>query len=493
MKELYREALFLFDQLFFSGSVTKINQRQLFNSFWMAGYECSDQLNCFGNRVDLLAETKHLENIAGDYKKLLRFDIKTVREGIRWTVVETSPYQYDFSSVKKMMDSGAKYGIQQIWDICHFGYPDDLTPVHPQFTNRFTALCRAFVRFYREQRPDGKFIVTPINEVGFISWLGGEVAGTSPYGVRMGWEVKYALVKAYIKGIEALKEEDPSIMILVTEPLVSIVPPLHPTPEDVSRAREQHYIQYQVMDMLTGRMCPELGGRTGLIDVVGLNFYYNNQWIMDTGEFLPWANDRQDPRWRSLSSLLIEVQKRYTLPLIIAETSHPEEDRPLWITHITKSCQDAIEAGVKLLGVCLYPIIDRPDWDHLDNWHRAGLWDAHPAQPDKRILYRPYAKALLKAQKFIHSTGIDHISASNNDDTATNAKNHSASSADKRSYLYKDSTSDPVNHSGVLHKDISDSPEGPGDQTIQITPNNQDDINNDIIKNNNPENPDHTS
>jgi len=404
MKEVYAEALNLFDHLTYTGSAIQAPPADVFQSFWMGGYECSDQLNCFGHRVDLLSETRHIENIHEDYLRLLPFNIRTVREGIRWTNVETAPYQYDFSTIKVMLDAAEETGIQQIWDICHFGFPDDLTPVHPQFTNRFSALCAAFVRFYREQRPAGPLMITPINEVGFISWLGGDVAGTAPYGVRMGWEVKYALVKAYIKGIEVMREIDPSVMILVTEPLVSIVPPLFATADQVQRASDQHDIQYQVIDMLTGVMCPELGGKPGLVTIIGFNFYYNNQWIMDTGQFLPWTNDEPDPRWRSLCSLLVEAQERYSHPMIIAETSHPQEDRPIWTTYIAKTCQEAIESGVKLLGICLYPIIDRPDWDHLHHWHHSGLWDGNPAAPDERILYQPYATALLRAQKIINSS-----------------------------------------------------------------------------------------
>jgi hypothetical protein len=61
----------------------------------------------------------------------------------------------------------------------------------------------------------------------------------------------------------------------------------------------------------------------------------------------------------------------------------------------------AFRKGVPLWGVCLYPIIDRPDWDHFTPWHQAGLWDAElhsDGQPDHRVLYEPYAKALRKAQ-----------------------------------------------------------------------------------------------
>src|ERR687884_179750 len=93
-----------------------------FRSFWMGGYECTDQLNAFGNRVDFLTLTGHLQLLDEDYKKLSPFNIKTVREGIRWSHVETSPYKYDWSTVLYMIRQGKVNHIQQVWDLCHFGF-----------------------------------------------------------------------------------------------------------------------------------------------------------------------------------------------------------------------------------------------------------------------------------------------------------------------------------------------------------------------------------
>ncbi|MEJ7679508.1 MAG: hypothetical protein WKG06_16930 [Segetibacter sp.] len=196
----------------------------------MAGFECSDQLNAFGHRVDLLNETGHLQLIDEDYRRLKSFNITTVREGIRWTHVETRPYHYDWSTVKLMLQRGKANGVQQLWDICHFGFPDDLTPLHPLFARRFSSLCRAFVKFYRSVDPYRTLIVTPINEVSFLSWLGGDVCGTSPYCTGYGWQVKYALMRAYIEGVAAMREEDPSVKILTTEPLISAVAELDAPP-----------------------------------------------------------------------------------------------------------------------------------------------------------------------------------------------------------------------------------------------------------------------
>lgn len=357
-------------------------------------------MNVWGNRVDLLQTTGHLNRAGEDYKRLQPFDIKTVREGIRWSCVETKPYHYDWRAVQHLMEQRTACGIQQVWDICHFGFPDDLSPLHPHFTERFAALCRAFVKFYRTVAPDETLIVTPINEVSFLSWLGGEDGRTVPYARRMGWDVKYALMRAYIQGINAMREVDASVRILTTEPLVNIVPPLYATPQQVEEAAVHHRFQYQALDILSGRMCPELGGTPEHLDIVGLNYYYNNQWVLGYREFLPWVNEPFDARWAPLSRLLTEAYERYARPLVITETSHSGEDRPLWIRTIAEQVAVVLRQGIPFWGVCLYPVIDRPDWDDLSYWHRSGLWDAAFTNGElpEYVLHQLYAEALLQAQ-----------------------------------------------------------------------------------------------
>ncbi len=376
-----------------------------FETFWMGGYECTDKLNAFGNRVDLINITGHLPLIDHDYQLLSPFGIKTVREGIRWSHVEKKPYEYDWSTVAYMLERGQANGIQQVWDLCHFGFPDDLTPLHPMFARRFSALCTAFVLFYRKHIPEGKLIVTPINEVSFLSWLGGDARGTTPYCVGQGWEVKYHLMKAYIEGVAALKEVDPSVIILATEPLINMVPRLDATEEEINHAMEIHNNQYQAMDILCGTICPELGGSPDYLDILGFNYYYNNQPDVSTWQCLPWKNEENDPRWRPLRSLLTEAYNRYDKPIALTETSHPGIDRPDWIKFIGEECAAVIKRGIPLWGICLYPIIDRPDWDHLTPWHHSGLWDAEiiPGELPKRVLYMPYADALLQAQLLIEA------------------------------------------------------------------------------------------
>ncbi|KQT18149.1 amine oxidase [Chryseobacterium sp. Leaf404] len=346
-----------------------------FNSFLMGGFECADHQNAYGKRIDLYEISGHDRFLEQDYDHLNNLDIKTVREGIRWSAVEKKPYHYDWSEVERLISVSQDKNIQVIWDICHFGYPDDLTPLHPMFARRFSHLCRAFVIKYRSLVPDGLLIVTPINEVSFISWLGGDVKGTSPYCVGQGWEVKYALMKAYIEGIEMMKSVDSAIRIMVTEPLISIVSDNPGDTYSLLAAQEKHYEQFQVHDILSGKICPELRGKPEYLDIIGVNFYYNNQWTNETHDYLPWAEEPPHPQYRTLQNLIETVFTRYGRPIVISETSHPGEDRAKWIKSVTEECVSVLKAGLPLLGCCFYPVVDRPDWDNLNDWHHSGIWD----------------------------------------------------------------------------------------------------------------------
>lgn len=370
-----------------------------FHSFWMAGYECADHLNAFGTRVDLFNSTGHLQLIDTDYKNLSLFKIATVREGIRWSQVEIKPYQYDWSVVGTMIQTGKANNIQQVWDLCHFGYPDDLTPLHPQFTKRFVALCTAFVQFYRSIDVESILIITPVNEVSFLSWLGGEAKGTSPYCTKQGWEVKYNLMNAYIKGIDALKAADPLVRILTTEPLINVVPHNDASVDAIENAIAMHESQFQVTEILCGRMCPELGGSEDYLDILGYNFYYNNQWTAAPHEYLDWKTGEANSKFVPLHQLLIAAYKKYNRPFVLTETSHPKEDRPLWISMISFESQKLLEAGLPYWGICWYPIVNRPDWDYQHDWHYAGIWDdVYNKELPGRVLHQPSADALLAAQ-----------------------------------------------------------------------------------------------
>jgi beta-glucosidase/6-phospho-beta-glucosidase/beta-galactosidase len=116
-------------------------------------------------------------------------------------------------------------------------------------------------------------------------------------------------------------------------------------------------------------MCPELGGRPEYMDLAGFNYYYANQWEHCGGNIC-WKNERN---LRDFPGLLKSAADRYQKPVVITETGHFKEDRSLWMEKITEECMEAMDNGVDLRGICIYPVLDRPDWDHF-NYIACGIW-----------------------------------------------------------------------------------------------------------------------
>jgi hypothetical protein len=70
----------------------------LFASFLIGGFECSTHRHQHGRRLDLIAATGHDTNAESDYRMLAEHGIRTVRDGLRWHLIEEAPGHYDWSS-----------------------------------------------------------------------------------------------------------------------------------------------------------------------------------------------------------------------------------------------------------------------------------------------------------------------------------------------------------------------------------------------------------
>lgn len=369
-----------------------------FKSYFMGGFECADHINRHGERVNLLKETQHHLRVDEDYALLVDLDIYTVREGICWSAVETAPNQFDFTEVLVRMRSAEKFGIQQIWDLIHFGYPDDLYPTHPKFGQRFQNLCRAFARFYRRHSSQ-PLLVVPINEISFSSWHGGEDRGTVPFAINSGWDNKYHLCKAAILGIEALKEVDPECRVILVEPLVEI----HGlATTDPAHLLEINQYQFQAMDIISGRLCPELNGKEQYLDILGFNYYWNCQWDMsDTPLQWPDIHLQRSP----LRTLLQRAYQRYQKPIFLSETGHIGSGRVEWLNEVTDECLAVAEAGVPFWGICIYPIVDRPNWDDLTQYHNCGIVELDEHR-NRQPAYEVIASIRHLQHKVAHSSPL---------------------------------------------------------------------------------------
>ncbi|MBZ5583689.1 MAG: beta-glucosidase [Acidobacteriia bacterium] len=371
--------------------------RNLFRSFWMGGFECSCQINSAGKRLDMTAALQHDRYAAEDYRRLREVGIAAARDGVRWSLIDRGG-GYDWSSWIPMLEAARREGVQVIWDLCHYGWPDDLDIFSGEFPRRFARFAAAAARIHREHTDETGFYA-PVNEINFFTW-----AATRrlifPYAYGRDAELKRQLARAAISGVEAIREVDPGARMVFPEPLIHNVPPRW-RPWITGPAQAQRESQYEAWDMIAGRVAPELGGAADYLDIVGVNFYAANQWEVPGGRKLHWDAGSEDPRWVPLHKLLAGVYERYRRPLFIAETSHYGVGRADWLREVANESLLARRGGVPLEAVCLYPVIDRFDWEDSNHWHNSGLWDVtkNGTGPYHRVLNAEYAAALKEAQQ----------------------------------------------------------------------------------------------
>jgi glycosyltransferase involved in cell wall biosynthesis len=371
-----------------------LHNQSLFNSFWIGGLECSSHRLRSGRRLDVLQAARHDEFYEADFARLSAQGFRTIRSGLRWHRVEVQPGRYDFSSALPMIRAAHHQGIQIIWDICHYGWPDDIDLMTPEFVRRFAAVSRAFAHVLHEETDTVPFIC-PINEISFFSWGAGDAGYLNPFMHGRGFELKVQLARAAIEGIEAVWRETPHARIVHVDPVIHIV--AHPSrPHDLPHAEGHRMAQYQGWDLIAGRLWPQIGGDPKYLDILGLNYYSNNQWIHGGGKIA-----YHEPLYRPFRQLLGEVWERYQRPLFIGETGAEDDFRPEWLRYVSSEVAAAIRAGVPMEGLCLYPIFNHPGWDN-DRHCCNGLWD-YADDTGEREIFQPLAEEVRRAQMVIRS------------------------------------------------------------------------------------------
>jgi len=341
--------------------------RPLFDDVFLGGFECSCQKLADGRRLDMLTRTRHDELARADYERLRAAGMTACRDGVSWVHSERSAGTHDFSRVGPMVKAADEAGVDVIWDLMHFGWPDDIDVFSGALPARFGRYARAFARWLTSES-DRPVMITPINEMSFLAWAAGDVRCMYPFEAARGVELKVQLVRATIEAIEAIRDVVPAARFLQPEPAIHIVPP----PENRkiwARAESDELLQYQAWDMLTGRVWPALGGDPKYLDIVGVNFYPDNQFTPD-GETI--AHD--DVRYRSFSRMLLEVWHRYDRPMIVSETGAEGDQRVPWLRYVAGQCVAALAQGCELHGVTLYPVLNHPGWVD-DRYCANGLWD----------------------------------------------------------------------------------------------------------------------
>ena len=370
----------------------------IFPTFFMTGFECSTFVWKDRQRKDYVAATGHDRHLRDDFAAAMDLGIGVVREAIRWPQVDLGGGRYDWSSVRAAQDAATEYKITPIWDLCHYGVPDNCDPFSDECRERFVDYCRAATELVTSTA-EGPYFFTPINEITFFAAAATDLEWMSPFAKGREDELKRALARMSIEGLKAIREVEPEARMVHVDPMIHAVPPPD-RPDLADEARDEAYREaYEGFDMLSGRIAPELGGSPDVLDIIGVNAYHYSQVELGADKKREILGPR-DPRRKPLSELLKFAWDRYRRPIIIGETSGFQDNRAEWLRMTMEESLKALNAGVELHGVCLYPFVDLPDW-WTQKWAKIGIYDIEDRSSLERVPYDPYIAELRRWQKLL--------------------------------------------------------------------------------------------
>jgi beta-glucosidase/6-phospho-beta-glucosidase/beta-galactosidase len=275
-------------------------------------------------------------------------------------------------------------GVRVLWDLCHYGWPDHLDIWSDAFASKFADFAAACADMLRREFGPGQ-TYCPVNEISYIAWLGGDMGRMNPCATGRGAELKRILAASAITATRAIRAIDPQALFICAEPLIYVAR------RGRRRVERYHLSQFEALDMLLGRRNPELGGSPDLVDLVGLNFYSDNQWYHG-GTTIPMGHHA----YRPLGDLLADVHHRYGKPMFLAETGAEGRSRPYWLHYVAEEVCHALRQGLPIRGLCLYPILDYPGWVD-ERACEVGLFSVAD-ETGRRSVYPPLLNEVRRTQ-----------------------------------------------------------------------------------------------
>jgi beta-glucosidase/6-phospho-beta-glucosidase/beta-galactosidase len=370
----------------------------IFPTFFFAGFECSTFVWKDRQRKDYVTLTGHDRHLEPDYERVMDLGIGVVREAVRWPIVDRGGGRYDWSTVDPLLKVMDKSHITPIWDLCHYGLPDGCDPLSRECLPRFVDYCRAVAEYVRPRTREPRFF-TPVNEITFTSGAATDMGWFYPYARGRYDAMKTALCRMAIEGVKAIRQVIPDARMVHVDPIIHEIPaPGHPELEQ--QAWEDAYDKaYEAWDMLYGRLRPELGGTPEILDIVGVNVYaFCEAQINADGS--REALSPRDPRRKPLSDMLMYAWERYHRPIIIGETSGSQDGRAEWLRMVMQESLKALNSGIDLQGICLYPCVDIQDWN-TGKLAQIGIYDLKDSEHCERVPCQNYVDELRRWEKIL--------------------------------------------------------------------------------------------
>ncbi len=376
-------------------------------TFFMAGFECATGFNRHREWIDQIAATQHDLFAYEDYAALKHLGIRSVREGVRWPLIDR-PRGYDFSSLDPFLEAADKLDMELILDLFHYGYPEDVDLFSASFIERFASYCHEVANYVCPRLPIQP-LFTPINEPSYFAWAAGDACQFAPYCQDRSFELKTWLARGAIRGIEAIWDASPDARIVNVDALCRVVPPIGCMDMHDKVNAFNEIAVFQSWDMIAGKLFPEFGGSMRHLDIVGLNYYWTNQWEYDQGGTPLFE---EDERCWPLRDLVRWAWHRYRSPIMISETSHKDELRAPWLATMTREIEALLDEKIPILGVCLYPVLGMPEWHDQQVWTNMGLWDLQNVGGRlERHPHTPMIDGLKIAMEILSTVPVASLSA----------------------------------------------------------------------------------
>jgi hypothetical protein len=207
-------------------------------------------------------------------------------------------------AVTPRLEAARRTGIQAIWDLSHFHRNAD--PVR---------CARLAAQAALQVMSADRLWLCPVNEPSLYPFIAGMP--------------RHEAIDMAVTMARVARDHHPDVGILTNDPITGI--------------GER---QFEATDAIVSAVD---------VDVVGVNYYPHT------------ARTR-------LAKVLVKTWRRYAKPIMVSETSwhdgHPVHHRrypgfgkATWLRHVLDEVETARQAGVVIVGVCWYPVIDCPPWD----------------------------------------------------------------------------------------------------------------------------------
>lgn len=341
---------------------------------WESTYLTSVDLDGIEVSGHALGWRTHLSAVAGT-------GVTHVRYPLRWHRIEPAPGQYCWSATDEVLHHIVGLGLAPIVDLLHHtSYPAWLTDgfADPRFGDAFVAFAEAVADRY------GSLLhaYTLVNEPFITAFFCGHQALWPPHGRGVPGFVRMlrTLLPPLARAAASWRERVPHAAHVWVDSAEH-----H---DGVGRGRDHADLcndrRHVVLDLFLGqhlagdrpflREVLRAGGEDllelphGAVDVVGLDYYPHSEWFYDDHR-----GHAPSPRPVGLAHLVGEYAARYGAPLMVTETNIRglPSDRVSWLRHVLEQCEQAVEAGRPLHGVCWFPHLDSHDWDSLLTLYRG--------------------------------------------------------------------------------------------------------------------------